>query len=116
RITIRLLLVVYFFVQAEDGIRDRNVTGLQTCALPISGSYSAISLALLLISSSVALPLDARSTKLRFSFSNLLSSIWLWTIFGLRRSFSNFSYTSTGWIIMDSTEDFRSAGGRMTTV
>src|SRR5699024_1734434 len=26
-----------FFVQAEDGIRDRNVTGVQTCALPISG-------------------------------------------------------------------------------
>src|SRR5699024_12206236 len=25
-----------FFVQAEDGIRDRNVTGVQTCALPIS--------------------------------------------------------------------------------
>src|SRR5699024_12126867 len=23
------------FVQAEDGIRDRNVTGVQTCALPI---------------------------------------------------------------------------------
>src|SRR5207249_3740916 len=27
--------VVCFFVQAEDGIRDRNVTGVQTCALPI---------------------------------------------------------------------------------
>src|SRR5207249_5442274 len=27
---------VYFFFQAEDGIRDRNVTGVQTCALPIS--------------------------------------------------------------------------------
>src|SRR5699024_11256520 len=26
----------YFFCQAEDGIRDRNVTGVQTCALPIS--------------------------------------------------------------------------------
>src|SRR5699024_12212297 len=26
-----------FVVQAEDGIRDRNVTGVQTCALPISG-------------------------------------------------------------------------------
>src|SRR5699024_11973680 len=26
---------VYFFFQAEDGIRDRNVTGVQTCALPI---------------------------------------------------------------------------------
>src|SRR5699024_11744883 len=24
-----------FFVQAEDGIRYRNVTGVQTCALPI---------------------------------------------------------------------------------
>src|SRR5699024_11936629 len=28
------LLLVFFF-QAEDGIRDRNVTGVQTCALPI---------------------------------------------------------------------------------
>src|SRR5437868_4070612 len=28
----------FFFFQAEDGIRDRNVTGVQTCALPISVS------------------------------------------------------------------------------
>src|SRR5699024_9805060 len=28
--------VVCFFFQAEDGIRARNVTGVQTCALPIS--------------------------------------------------------------------------------
>src|SRR5207249_6024826 len=28
--------VFFFFFQAEDGIRDRNVTGVQTCALPIS--------------------------------------------------------------------------------
>src|SRR6266481_8456135 len=28
---------VFFFVQAEDGIRDGTVTGVQTCALPISG-------------------------------------------------------------------------------
>src|SRR5699024_11420141 len=27
---------VYFLFQAEDVIRDRNVTGVQTCALPIS--------------------------------------------------------------------------------
>src|SRR5690625_5962384 len=26
----------YFFFQAEDGIRDGHVTGVQTCALPIS--------------------------------------------------------------------------------
>src|SRR5699024_12126876 len=29
------------FVQAEDGIRDRNVTGVQTCALPISMSSTS---------------------------------------------------------------------------
>src|SRR5699024_12097056 len=29
-----------FFIQAEDGIRDRNVTGVQTCALPISCGIS----------------------------------------------------------------------------
>src|SRR5699024_7617988 len=29
------LVVYFFFFQAEDGIRDRNVTGVQTCALPI---------------------------------------------------------------------------------
>src|SRR5256885_4083572 len=28
----------FFFFQAEDGIRDYKVTGVQTCALPISGS------------------------------------------------------------------------------
>src|SRR5437667_6042725 len=27
----------FFFFQAEDGIRDRDVTGVQTCALPIYG-------------------------------------------------------------------------------
>src|ERR1041385_1262389 len=29
------LLSLYFFFQAEDGIRDVAVTGVQTCALPI---------------------------------------------------------------------------------
>ena len=27
--------VFFFFFQAEDGIRDTSVTGVQTCALPI---------------------------------------------------------------------------------
>src|SRR5437773_10533948 len=30
------MLCLFFFFQAEDGIRDRDVTGVQTCALPIS--------------------------------------------------------------------------------
>src|SRR5437879_7215223 len=29
-------VVFFFFFQAEDGIRDTSVTGVQTCALPIS--------------------------------------------------------------------------------
>src|SRR5574343_167995 len=29
----------FFFFQAEDGIRDRDVTGVQTCALPIFELY-----------------------------------------------------------------------------
>src|SRR5690625_377942 len=29
------LLLTIFFFQAEDGIRDGHVTGVQTCALPI---------------------------------------------------------------------------------
>src|SRR5205823_11890518 len=31
----------FFFFQAEDGIRDKLVTGVQTCALPISW-YAAV--------------------------------------------------------------------------
>src|SRR3712207_8558481 len=32
----KLFAVFFFFFQAEDGIRDIGVTGVQTCALPIS--------------------------------------------------------------------------------
>src|SRR5437773_5153832 len=31
--------LLFFFFQAEDGIRDRDVTGVQTCALPILPMY-----------------------------------------------------------------------------
>src|SRR5690625_5333892 len=31
----------FFFFQAEDGIRDGHVTGVQTCALPISGAAAS---------------------------------------------------------------------------
>src|SRR5260370_14914889 len=35
RIVYPRVLFVFFFFQAEDGIRDSSVTGVQTCALPI---------------------------------------------------------------------------------
>src|SRR5256885_5579576 len=31
-----VIRIFFFFFQAEDGIRDYKVTGVQTCALPIS--------------------------------------------------------------------------------
>src|SRR5256885_9215074 len=34
--TLAAVVKDYFFFQAEDGIRDYTVTGVQTCALPIS--------------------------------------------------------------------------------
>src|SRR5256885_3456891 len=33
-----MVVCSFFFFQAEDGIRDYKVTGVQTCALPISGT------------------------------------------------------------------------------
>src|SRR5438445_5508005 len=36
-----MLMSFFFFFQAEDGIRDIGVTGVQTCALPISLELNA---------------------------------------------------------------------------
>src|SRR5438046_10564283 len=35
------MMCIFFFFQAEDGIRDWSVTGVQTCALPISSATAA---------------------------------------------------------------------------
>src|SRR3989454_8989404 len=36
------MIVFFFFFQAEDGIRDYKVTGVQTCALPISAQAAKL--------------------------------------------------------------------------
>src|SRR2546430_10589750 len=38
----RVVMFFFFFFQAEDGIRDLTVTGVQTCALPISNSLNKL--------------------------------------------------------------------------
>src|SRR5207249_9157362 len=44
--------------QAEDGIRDRNVTGVQTCALPIStADLGALGMLLIRVLKALAVPL-----------------------------------------------------------
>src|SRR5690606_40503131 len=40
------VVVIFFFFQAEDGIRDFHVTGVQTCALPISRMFPEAKLAI----------------------------------------------------------------------
>ena len=44
---VELCIFFFFFFQAEDGIRDIGVTGVQTCALPICfpSPYADINLA-----------------------------------------------------------------------
>src|SRR5437879_10109376 len=37
-----VFLFVFFFFQAEDGIRDTSVTGVQTCALPVNKNLRGV--------------------------------------------------------------------------
>src|SRR3712207_5587905 len=46
QILFHLQYLLYLFFQAEDGIRDIGVTGVQTCALPISQTIEALNHAL----------------------------------------------------------------------
>src|SRR5215203_6772410 len=39
-----MIYLFFFFFQAEDGIRDIGVTGVQTCALPISSGANVTEL------------------------------------------------------------------------
>src|SRR3712207_8298872 len=41
-VSVEQMLSVFFFFQAEDGIRDIGVTGVQTCALPIYPPFSLV--------------------------------------------------------------------------
>src|SRR3712207_9492623 len=51
----------FFFFQAEDGIRDIGVTGVQTCALPI---YFSVFPTLLLITTLFRLAINVSVTRL----------------------------------------------------
>src|SRR5439155_4348122 len=59
--------------QAEDGIRDGHVTGVQTCALPISSGYAA--------------SLDSKSRKVHCTFRSSTSYLWQAGMTGCSESF-----------------------------
>src|SRR5207248_4058438 len=52
-----------FFFQAEDGIRDRTVTGVQTCALPISSGKNSAGTTSKKTSNPRRSPQDTKRTK-----------------------------------------------------
>src|SRR5699024_2087008 len=64
-----------FFFQAEDGIRDRNVTGVQTCALPILlfTVKSAVESSKAKSSSEISIAFD---TYILFNSSSATSIAW----------------------------------------
>src|SRR5438094_10445265 len=54
-----------FFFQAEDGIRDRTVTGVQTCALPISCCSSGMMRVRACCARSISIEVSRRSEERR---------------------------------------------------
>src|SRR5258708_8750568 len=69
-IRVCLLILMFFFFQAEDGIRDDLVTGVQTCALPIfegriSGVGKTIRIKSIHVHYDLAVPLEAREATER---------------------------------------------------
>src|SRR5690606_41813139 len=69
-------LIVFFF-QAEDGIRDFHVTGVQTCALPIFSKPLALSAANRGLAASALLKYPTRNLYISPSLMTSRSSIAL---------------------------------------
>src|SRR6202140_5607828 len=65
-----------FFFQAEDGIRDLLVTGVQTCALPISSRRRHTNLLVTGVQT-CALPIDRKSTRLNSSHQKISYAVSL---------------------------------------
>src|SRR5205823_8452589 len=66
--------MILFFFQAEDGIRDKLVTGVQTCALPISTTAAAGKWTRTWASSSSSPPRSRRATTSSFPERHRLDS------------------------------------------
>src|SRR2546430_4611308 len=63
------LFFFFFFFQAEDGIRDLTVTGVQTCALPISSSRPIV------LPDIVPVMAQSSSSRLRYGLDEVTTHI-----------------------------------------
>src|SRR5690606_40238978 len=70
-----------FFFQAEDGIRDFHVTGVQTCALPIFMAVTPASAKASIESLKGKKPSDAKTAPLAFSFALSMAALTAHTRF-----------------------------------
>src|SRR2546426_6816445 len=74
---------VVFFFQAEDGIRDYKVTGVQTCALPISSFVGFMLWFLLVFGLMFELPLAITLlARLGWVDAVMLRRYWKWALVG----------------------------------
>src|SRR5699024_2753295 len=106
------ITIDFFFFQAEDGIRDRNVTGVQTCALPIFCLWTIDCLNSIVLLNQTHCTLCFPVCKLCY-FSNIFygntkschTSIYQHNVFSSSKQFNNAfcltisarSFTSTCW-------------------
>src|SRR5258707_8271094 len=67
----------FFFFQAEDGIRDIGVTGVQTCALPICTIGGALIIPIPLDRTNVAVAFVVENGSSRFRYSDIFVSLWI---------------------------------------
>src|SRR5690606_41054602 len=58
------VVLMYFFFQAEDGIRDFHVTGVQTCASSDLNAHTLFNLSISLLGTILAAPLARLSGEL----------------------------------------------------
>src|SRR2546427_7879737 len=96
-------LCIFFFFQAEDGIRDLTVTGVQTCALPISYRMLSVGMTEAEVLGRAGLP----QTTLIGSAYAFGSPYPFWPIFGANR----FVYSSGDWIV-----EITFGGGRVVSI
>src|SRR2546421_2682385 len=81
-------ICIFFFFQAEDGIRDLIVTGVQTCALPIDRKSTRLTPVTSRRrhtrsdrdwSQTCALPIDRKSTRLNSSHDQISYAVFCLT-------------------------------------
>src|SRR5437762_9663902 len=88
---------MFFFFQAEDGIRDTSVTGVQTCALPISSA--AASSAYLTVSEIFPLEVRALAIAIFFAIGTLTGGVGAPVLFGWIIGTGSITALFTGYLV-----------------